>query len=447
MSNHQLSIRFLIVGGLVLGMLIPLFFVGGVAEERQRFYARAASEVSHSWGGEQCINGPFLIIPVIHSYQINDNGEVEFGERRLHRVLLPESLDIEAQLDHQFRQRAIYDVPVYRADLKVTGSFTIPALAELIGNDDNVLLDEARLVFGVANTQAISEAAALQWGDTSQSWEAGSSQHWLASGIHASLPPLTAESEVPFGFQLALKGSGTFNVLPVGGQSTITMASTWPSPSFQGRHLPDAHETGPAGFTARWSIHELARSLPAMWTVERATHDFGNDYASVALHDPVSAYHVIERGIKYGLLFVALTYLTFICFELSTPIRFHLVQYGVVGLGLVLFYLALLSLSEHLPFVFAYLVATALLTGLIAWYVHVMSRSRQLAGIVFGVILGLYAVLYTLLKLEAFSLLAGTGVLLVGLGALMYATRGLSEVADDDAAAPGGEWSDGVQAT
>ena len=134
-----------------------------------------------------------------------------------------------------------------------------------------------------------------------------------------------------------------------------------------------------------------------------------------------------------GLLFVALTYLTFICFELSTPIRFHYVQYGVVGLGLVLFYLALLSLSEHMSFIGAYLIATGLLTALISWYVHVMSRSRRLALVVFGVILSLYVVLYTLLKLEAFSLLAGTGLLLVGLGALMYATRGLGELEHDAA--------------
>ena len=444
MSNHQLSIRFLIVGGMVLGMLIPLFFVGGVADERQRYFERAAAEVSHSWGGQQSINGPFLIIPVIHNYQINDDGEVEFGERRLHRVLLPESLQVDARLDHQFRRRAIYDVPVYRANLTVAGSFSVPGLRELIGNDDNVLLDEARLVFGVANTQAISEAAALHWGEATPMWEAGSGEPWLANGIHVALPPLTAESEVPFEFQLGLKGTDTFSVLPVGGQSTISMASTWPSPSFQGRYLPDTHETSDAGFTARWSIHELARSLPGIWTVERSQPQFGHDYASVALHDPVSGYHVIERGIKYGLLFVALTYLTFICFELSTPIRFHFVQYGVVGLGLVLFYLALLSLSEHMPFIAAYLIATACLTGLIAWYVHVMSRSRRLASIVFAVISSLYVVLYTLLKLEAFSLLAGTAVLLVGLGALMYATRGLSEIAEDDPEPGSGDWSDSV---
>ena len=433
MGNHQLSIRFLIVGALVLGMLIPLLFVGGVAEERQHYFARAAAEVSRSWGGRQCINGPFLVIPVIDSYQINDDGQVEFGERRLHRVLLPESLHIDAQLDHQFRHRAIYHIPVYRADLKVSGHFTIPNLAELIGNDDNVLLDEARLVFGIANTQAISQAAGLAWADTDASWQAGSGESWLNTGIHAELPALTPGSTAPFEFQLSIKGTDSLSLLPVGGESSIAMASSWPSPSFTGRYLPDDHTTTEAGFSANWSIHELARSLPDMWTAERQSPELGNDYATVNLHDPVSTYHVIERGIKYGLLFVTLTYLTFICFELSTPIRFHFVQYGVVGLGLVLFYLALLSLSEHMKFVVAYLLATTLLTALISWYVHVMSHSRRLTLIVFGIILSLYIVLYTLLKLEAFSLLAGTGVLLVGLGALMYATRGLSEISDSSA--------------
>ena len=132
------------------------------------------------------------------------------------------------------------------------------------------------------------------------------------------------------------------------------------------------------------------------------------------------------------MLFIALTYLTFVCFELTTPIRFHYVQYGVVGLGLTLFYMTLLSLSEHMSFVLAYGLATALLTGLLSWYVHSMAHSKILTISITIIVLSLYIVLYTLLKLEAFALLAGTSVLLIGLTALMYATRGLSEQAVDD---------------
>ena len=153
--------------------------------------------------------------------------------------------------------------------------------------------------------------------------------------------------------------------------------------------------------------------------------------ASVRLFQPVTGYQVVDRAIKYGILFIALTFITFVCFELTFSMRFHPVQYGVVGLALVLFYLTLLSLSEHLAFSLAYGLATVLLTSMIAWYVHGLSASRPLALFTGLVIAALYGVLYVLLKLETFALLLGTGVLLLGLFGLMFATRSLMiEVSD-----------------
>jgi inner membrane protein len=156
----------------------------------------------------------------------------------------------------------------------------------------------------------------------------------------------------------------------------------------------------------------------------------------------VTGYRVVDRAIKYGVLFVALTFLTFVCFELTLGLRFHPVQYGVVGIGLVLFYLALLSLSEHLSFGAAYLASTGLLTGLISGYVRSMTGSGKLMLWTAVVVGALYAVLYVLLKLETFALLVGTGVLFLGLGALMYSTRTLTADALDPMAVETGSVGD-----
>jgi inner membrane protein len=147
----------------------------------------------------------------------------------------------------------------------------------------------------------------------------------------------------------------------------------------------------------------------------------------------VTLYKIVDRAIKYGVLFITLTFITFVCFELTLGFRFHPVQYGVVGLALVLFYLALLSLSEHLPFGAAYGVATGLLTAMIAWYVGSLSGSKLLMNFTAAVLGTLYGVLYVLLKLETFALLLGTAVLLLGLFGLMYATRSLAMMAGDAA--------------
>ena len=100
-------------------------------------------------------------------------------------------------------------------------------------------------------------------------------------------------------------------------------------------------------FLAAWQVHELARNLPAHWGTHQHEFDMHGVLASVSLFEPITVYALVDRGIKYGLLFIGLTFLTFVCFELLTPIRFHYAQYAVIGAGLVMFYLVLLSLSEH----------------------------------------------------------------------------------------------------
>ncbi len=424
---NQLSIRFLVVGALVLGMLIPLVFVGGVADERQRYYAQAVDAIADSWGGEQTIIGPLLVVPVLQHYTAkSDDGEVVQHHRRFHRIVVPETLSLTVSLDHQFRHRAIYEVPVYLANISVSGRFTGLETEALMGRYDEVVWEEAKLVLGIQSTHAISEASSLKWSAAKLPFKAGTGHEWLGSGVHAALPD-NLEANVDFEFELQLKGTKSFGMAPVGSKSSMKIDSTWPHPSFQGQFLPDQYEVHDGGFDARWSIHELARNLPSSWIVGMGDPDLHTTRASVVLHNPISQYHVIERGIKYGVLFIALTYLTFVCFELTTPIRFHYVQYGVVGLGLTLFYMTLLSLSEHMSFVLAYCLATGLLTGLLSWYIHSIAHSKNLTVSISVIVLSLYIVLYTLLKLEAFALLAGTSVLLIGLAALMYATRGLSE--------------------
>ncbi|MCZ6852410.1 MAG: cell envelope integrity protein CreD [Gammaproteobacteria bacterium] len=430
---NQLSIRFLVVGALVLGMLIPLVFVGGVADERQRYYAEAVGAIADSWGGDQTIIGPLLVVPVLSHYTTkSDDGELVQHDRRFQRVVVPETLAVTVSLDHQFRQRAIYEVPVYLANLTVSGRFTGLETAAFMGRYDEVVWEDATLVVGIQSTHAISEASSLKWSTTELPFEAGTGHEWLGSGVHVALPDNLEANAIDFEFTLQLKGTNSFGVAPVGSKSSMKINSTWPHPSFQGQFLPDQREVRDDGFTAVWSIHELARNLPSSWIVGMHDPNLHATRASVVLHNPVSQYHVIERGIKYGVLFIALTYLTFVCFELTTPIRFHYVQYGVVGLGLTLFYMTLLSLSEHMSFVLAYCLATGLLTGLLSWYVHSMAHSKSLTVSISAIVLSLYIVLYTLLKLEAFALLAGTGVLLIGLAALMFATRGLSEHVTDD---------------
>ena len=419
-AGSSTTLRFAVLGVLGLAMLIPLAMVEGVSNERQHYFESTVSEVAAAWGEEQTLSGPFLVVPETRSLVVeSDQGETLSERVDAERILLPEVLVLQVDIRHEIRKRAIYQVPVYTAIISVQGRF--PAFSMPEGAE--VRLDQARLAVGISHTQAISDATPLRFGDAAYAFGSGTGQSWIGPGVQAALPGYDGESEVPFSFEITLRGTRQFGFAAVGGRTSVQMDATWPHPGFGGRYLPEHRQIDADGFSARWSVHELARNLPGQFLPGQASPP---DIAWVRLFQPVTQYTNVDRAIKYGLLFVAMTFLTFICFELVWALQFHVVQYGVVGAGLALFYLLLLALSEHLSFGISYLVATLLLTTLIGAYVRGITASGRAAAWISVIMLSLFGTLYVLLILETYALLLGAGVLLAGLAALMAATRNLS---------------------
>ena len=433
----QPTMRFATIGFLILVMLIPLALVEDVSAERQAFYRETQDSVARSWGLAQTLSGPFVVLPESR----RDGVEVVAGEekavlRRGHRVLLPETLTMDVELTHSLRRRAIYEVPVYTVRVRLAGRF--PALPAALRRDPVASLGAASFVVGLTETRALASVSELRLGAAPVALGGGTGLGWLGHGLNAGLPDYDETAPLPFTVDLEFKGTEAFAFTLLGGSTEVRMTASWPHPSFKGEQLPDGYELRDDGFEASWSRHELARSLPGHWFQgEGAASRLAGTESVVRLFQPLASYRVVDRAIKYGILFISLTYLTFLCFELVLGLRFHPVQYGVVGAALVLFYLTLLSLSEHLTFGVAYGFATVLLTGAIGGYVQAMTASRALTGTVLGIMGLLYGTLFVLLKLEAFALLAGTGVLFLALLALMFSTRSMTTRAlAADAAAP-----------
>jgi len=428
MSSLQgTTFRFAIIGIIVLAMMIPLFMVGGITHERQQYFDETFRDIASSWGNAQHISGPFLVVPEVERYQVkNDAGELAWRTRVYERVFLPSSLNLDIKIDHQYRKRAIYEVPVYISKLSISGSF--PTIDPGRTNPDDLQLRpaQARVVVGISHTQAIKTASSFKLGVTTTSFTAGSGQTWIGSGISAAATALSANEETPFSFELEIKGSHELGFTPLGNTTQVQMRSTWPHPSFGGSYLPERYEITNEGFTANWNLHELARNLPNNWRVDNEDARIGQHLGTVKLFQPNTSYRIIDRATKYGMLFIALTFLGFVCFEMTANLKFHPVQYGVVGVGLVLFYLALLSLSEHITFGLSYTLSTTLLTSIMGWYVWAMTKTWRLCLWMAAIVSSLYTTLYVLLQLEDYALLVGTTVLFVGLLALMYTTRSLT---------------------
>jgi inner membrane protein involved in colicin E2 resistance len=135
------------------------------------------------------------------------------------------------------------------------------------------------------------------------------------------------------------------------------------------------------------------------------------------------SYRIVERAMNYDVLVTALVFTAFFLFEALARLRLHAVHYGLVGAALCLFYLALLALGEFTGPDAAYAGAAVASSLLIVGYSAAILRSWPRAGIVAALLAAVYGLLYLVLRLEDYALLAGTAALFAALGAVMFLTR------------------------
>jgi inner membrane protein len=418
---------------IALLLLIPLSWVQGLIEERQSRSHEARCEISKIWGHEQVITGPILNVPF--RVPVDSLSRVQPRDVAVARFL-PDDLQVTGTIRPEQRSYGIFDVIVYQVELQLSGSFASPSLDQIPEHD--VLWHEASLALGIPDVRGISRAVALEWGNQTISFVPGSTAPRLfTSGIHAMVgDPRSSDSETEsedgaktFSCSLTLNGSRFLRLLPLARQTTVQLTSEWPFPSFSGSYLPSSRTVREDGFSARWDIPYFARSYPQSWLSQEESHeliDTLHDSAfGVDLIVPVDLYRKAIRSVKYGLLFVGLTFLTFFLVELLASVRIHPFQYLLVGFALCLFYLLLLSLAEHLGFGVAYLLSTCLIVLLVTGYSLSVLGGLGRALLTAAILSGLYGFLWILLVGEDYSLLSGSFGLLAVLAAVMYLTRRL----------------------
>src|SRR6185436_12640812 len=311
----------------------------------------------------------------------------------------------------------IYEVPVYTADLHGSGLFQKPGFTEWRIPPQDVLWDQAYLSLGVKDMRGLRRAVPLVWGSQALQLSPGGGVAGLFStGLRVPIPGLAQAPEKEtwrFAFDLSLQGSEELRFLPLGKQTTVSLGSSWPDPSFTGGFLPESRQVSARGFRASWSVPYFGRSYPQQWLEaerERLVPDEAvtGSELGVALYMPVDVYQQTTRSAKYGMLFLVLTFLAFFLFEVFSPVGLHPMHYLLVGAALCLFYLLLLSLSEQLPFWLAFLAASAAIILLISGYSLAILKGKRRALAMGGMLAVLYGYLYVLLQLEDYALLLGS---------------------------------------
>jgi inner membrane protein len=448
------ALFFKVIGVAIFGLLllIPLSMVQSVLWERQMRSELAVSSITETWGRSQRILGPVLVVPytwkaefeettVVDGRRVKEMKTAEFSSEAF---FLPEKLQVTGDLEMSERRRGIYAVPVYAGKLRLAGTFARPDFGFTGVKNPQPQWERARVSFVLNDLRGAREALVVNWAGKPAALQPGAQLAGFKKGVSAGVVVDALAAEQAFSLELTMNGSEALTVVPLGRETAVALTSNWPDPSFMGAFLPVKREIGAEGFSAEWQVSYYGRDFPQQWTTrtgERAPEEeiFAQSEFGVKLAPAVSAYRTVERAIKYGVLFVALVFTVFFLFEAVCALKLNALNYLLVGAALCLFFLGLLALSEVTSFENAYAgaaTASMVLIGLYGWRVL---RSAFRAGLVSGMLGGVYAYLFFVLRMEDMSLVAGTAGLFVVLAAVMYATRGLRTEVKAEGETEGGE--------
>jgi inner membrane protein len=446
--NLRLLLKISSVLVLSLLLLVPLWRVESLIAERRGRRDEVVSELGKSAGYAQTLVGPLLIVPYERDEQTwteasaTEPRRLVTTVRRGHLVLLPDTLEGGGQLELERRARGIYEARIYRLAGELTGSFSVPANYGVTERLEATRFGAPWLALGVRDPRGLGTGLSLRVNGEALALEPGTAPVGgegpallpgiLPVGVHARLPAQPADAAartLRFALRLGLQGTGELSLAPLGGETRLRLSSSWPHPSFTGEFLPKQRRISSAGFEASWDVSRFATNFRSLFdrcsrdASDPACQEIQGRVLGVSFVDPVDHYLKSERATKYGFLFIGLTFAFFFLLEVRRRLAVHAVQYGLVGLALAVFFLLLLSLSEHLGFATAYGIASTATVLLITHYVVPVVGSRRRA-LGFGLSLGaLYGVLYGILRSEDFALLAGSLLVFSVLALTMALTR------------------------
>ncbi|WP_430461319.1 cell envelope integrity protein CreD [Thalassolituus sp. LLYu03] len=430
---RTLLIKLVTIGSLMLLLMIPLTMIRSTVDERKHYSEAVANDIARSASYSQTVTGPVLVVPFQRTQIIQEfdsNRKMTERTQVIHDALyfLPEHFQLNGQLTSELRYRGIYAARLYQADTQITAEYNLPADYGIRHDLASYHFDTPYLALGINDIRGIRDSFHLQVNNREYRLEPGSRVKNLGDGVHAQLTGLDSSKaqKLQLSLPLKLQGTGQFYVTPTGKNSSVRLQADWPHPSFTGNFLPIKSDIHEQGFEAEWQTSLFATNVNETFSnclrqgecQALQSLNFG-----VSLIDPVNQYVKTHRAMKYALMFVVLIFGGFFLFEVLKSLQIHPIQYGLVGLSLALFYLLLISLSEHIAFITAYIIAATACVAVISTYLAAILRNlKNTLGFACGLML-LYIMLYGLLSSEDFALLMGSILIFTLLSLFMLLTR------------------------
>lgn len=437
---------------IAVALMVPLLMIYGLLWDRQQQAETAQASIGQGWGGQQTIAGPVIVIPyrATETTTVTENGKdvTRTVDMIRNLYLSPEANQADIVIKPEKRKKAIYETVVYESQIAGSADFVLPAdIARYGVAREALLLDRAEIRLGVSDARGLVDGNSLSVNGAPLALQPGKGLRSTDNSGTFAFVDWTGGAPLKVDYRIGVRGLGDFRLIPRGVDTRWTVKSSWPNPSFGGDFLPK-HKIGADGFTATYAIPNLAlgqaqvltgdlsRPNPTNYRVaievapnadtDTAEASGGTAKAvAISLVEPVDLYSQVDRSIKYGFLFIGFTFVAFLMFDIIAGAQVAAAEYLLTGVALVLFFVLLLAFAEVIGFTPAYLLASAAIIGLLATYSAAVLKSWKRARFLAAMLIGLYALLYVLLNLEAYSLLIGSVLMFVALAGVMYMTRNI----------------------
>lgn len=422
--KNSVMLKLLTITIIMLLLLIPTSMVQSIIEEREMLSQEATNEVSMKWANQQLINGPILTIPI--SYEYGKDDKTIKGTKNW--FVLPKTFDVRGSITPEKLNRGIFEIVVYESLLEISGRFVLPEPPK-VDNMTSINYEDAFLTIGISDLRGIQSKVDVKVNKKSYLVNAGSAipeiiQSGITVPLHMAVNP--EKPTLEYSFTLDLQGSKNLSFIPNGSTSTVRLDSEWDAPSFNGNFLPKNRDVAASGFSANWKVLQLNRNYPESWIGNNYQFAMQNSAFGVELKIPVDDYQKSMRSSKYGAMTIALTFLIFFLVEIKNNRKIHPFQYALVGLALCLFYILLVSISEHLNFNQAFIISSIAVVSMVSLYSLSVFKQQSSSVILTTILVLIYTFLFVTLQLTDYALLLGSIGLALMLGATMYFTRNIN---------------------
>ncbi|MEO1575042.1 MAG: cell envelope integrity protein CreD [Pseudomonadota bacterium] len=423
--DRSVTIKLGLIGLIVLVLLIPALMIADVIYDRAQLADEARSDIMHSWGRNQTLTGPILLVPWQRTVYGPDRKPAIVSGTLAH---MPTRASVVLEVNNEVRYRGLYTVPVYTARAGLDADFDPIDLSALGLPDAELMFDRARIAVGLSDLRTLREAPVLHANNEAASFGPGVFQDATglrmidvaasALGLDPARQTFTVQTELDFA------GTDQLDVVPVGDNQRVSMTAQWPDPSFTGQYLPGQRTVSESGFDASWAVTSLGRGFGStLMDTGGLVHTLHTASLGVTFKPRLNTYDRARRAVRYAALAIALTFACFFLFDVLGALGLHAVQYLLIGCANCLFFLLLISLAEHVGFATAYGLSSVASISLIAGYSAAVLGAAWRAGLCALALGATYGFIYMTLGAQTYALLAGSLGLWGVLAGVMYLTR------------------------